>query len=411
MKSIPYVDFRNQVFIMNIQLNKASILGLLLMLSGGLLAQVSTHTVKKKETLYGISKKYGITVTELKTWNKLSGNTIKIGQKLKVGETVPKIGTELSTYDVALMGLDRGKMSVDEAAQKLSLLKDLQREQVLKKGQTETAEFNSFGGNEDFGFEAADNMRLRGENPQNFIYYRVKAGDDLFSIADNFEVSVDDLQFWNNIQGVRVDDVIIVQNGSPAAEARVPGGVSRSQNLSRLPAQPVWFDPVEQSQFNPNPGVESFNRGMAGLTSFSFDEVQGGEIIYSRNMNRPDTDVRPFQTSPITRGGQDPFPPLVQPEGPMVVLPNPASNQVRESGGYGVFSIPGYKHFRFYGAHKVLPVGSKVHVDIPNNPGHVEVTIVQQLPPNSPYVIGLSPSVVNLLKSSSGSNAQVSIMY
>ena len=180
--------------------------------------------------------------------------------------------------------------------------------------------------------------------------------------------------------------------------------------MSRLPAQPVWFDPVEQSQFNPNPGVASFNRGMPGLSSFSFDEVKGGEIIYSRNMNRPDTDARPRQTSPVTRGGQDPFSPVYQPEGPMVVLPNPASNQVRESGGYGVFSIPDYKHFRFYGAHKVLPIGSKVQVDIPNNPGHVEVTIVQQLPPNSPYVIGLSPSVVNLLKSS-GSNAQVSIMY
>ena len=213
---------------MNIQLNKASILGLLLMLSGGLLAQVSTHTVKKKETLYGISKEYGITVAELKAWNNLSGSTIKIGQKLKVGENVPKIGAELSTYDVALMGLDRGKMSVDEAAQKLSLLKDLQREEALKQGQLEKAEFYSFDGKQDLGFEAADNMRLRGENPQNFIYYRVKAGDDLFSIADNFEVSVDDLQFWNNIQGVQVGDVIIVQNGSPAEETRAASYRSKS---------------------------------------------------------------------------------------------------------------------------------------------------------------------------------------
>jgi len=41
-----------------------------------------THTVKKGETLYSISRKYKITVQQLKKSNNLSGNTISIGQKL-----------------------------------------------------------------------------------------------------------------------------------------------------------------------------------------------------------------------------------------------------------------------------------------------------------------------------------------
>lgn len=42
------------------------------------------HTVKKGETLYRISKKYGISVGELKSWNNLSSNTIYRNDKLLV---------------------------------------------------------------------------------------------------------------------------------------------------------------------------------------------------------------------------------------------------------------------------------------------------------------------------------------
>ncbi|MBK7566655.1 MAG: LysM peptidoglycan-binding domain-containing protein [Bacteroidetes bacterium] len=44
-----------------------------------------THTVAAKETLYGLSKIYGVTVTQIQEWNGLKDNTISIGQKLIVG--------------------------------------------------------------------------------------------------------------------------------------------------------------------------------------------------------------------------------------------------------------------------------------------------------------------------------------
>ena len=42
------------------------------------------HTVVKGDTLYSISRKYGLTVTELQKINNLKDNTISIGQTLKV---------------------------------------------------------------------------------------------------------------------------------------------------------------------------------------------------------------------------------------------------------------------------------------------------------------------------------------
>ena len=45
-----------------------------------------SHTVAKGETLYRLSKQYGVTVDDLKAWNNLTDNTIHVGQELIVGK-------------------------------------------------------------------------------------------------------------------------------------------------------------------------------------------------------------------------------------------------------------------------------------------------------------------------------------
>ena len=46
---------------------------------------VTTHTVKKGDTLSAIAKKYGCTVQQLMKWNNLkNANALRIGQRLKV---------------------------------------------------------------------------------------------------------------------------------------------------------------------------------------------------------------------------------------------------------------------------------------------------------------------------------------
>jgi membrane-bound lytic murein transglycosylase D len=46
--------------------------------------KTTTHTVSGGETLFSISNRYGITVDELRALNGISGNTISVGQKLRV---------------------------------------------------------------------------------------------------------------------------------------------------------------------------------------------------------------------------------------------------------------------------------------------------------------------------------------
>ncbi|HEY5462224.1 MAG TPA: glucosaminidase domain-containing protein [Hanamia sp.] len=46
----------------------------------------STHEVLPKENLYTISKKYGVTVKQLKEWNNISDNNLQIGQQLIISK-------------------------------------------------------------------------------------------------------------------------------------------------------------------------------------------------------------------------------------------------------------------------------------------------------------------------------------
>lgn len=48
--------------------------------------EIYTHKVEPKEGLYSISKKYGISVNQIKDWNNLSGDNLKIGQELIISK-------------------------------------------------------------------------------------------------------------------------------------------------------------------------------------------------------------------------------------------------------------------------------------------------------------------------------------
>lgn len=59
-----------------------------------------THTVVKGETLYSISKKYGISMAQIKSINNLESNVLSVNQQLKIGYNDSVAIVNPSTYKV-----------------------------------------------------------------------------------------------------------------------------------------------------------------------------------------------------------------------------------------------------------------------------------------------------------------------
>jgi LysM repeat protein len=75
------------------------------LLTTGASALADSYTVVKNDTLWGLSKKYGVSVSDLKKANGVSGHLIYVGQKLQIptkstkATKTAKISTSTSTVD------------------------------------------------------------------------------------------------------------------------------------------------------------------------------------------------------------------------------------------------------------------------------------------------------------------------
>ena len=148
------------------------------------------YTVKSGDSLWSISRKFGVTVNELKKVNNLSSNLLSIGQNLIIpgknnntssNEYVVKKGDTL--YGIA----NKYNVSVDNLKSYNNLSTD-----SLSIGQIIKIPDNKVNSNE----------------------YVVKSGDSLYSISRKYGVSVDELMSVNNLKStvLSVGQVLKIPN-------------------------------------------------------------------------------------------------------------------------------------------------------------------------------------------------------
>ena len=113
----------------NLTSNKLSI-GQKLLISEDMVPVINdTYIVKKGDTLYGIAKKFGLSVNELKNYNNLKSNSLSIGQKINIpsnekktyvvksGDTLYKISKSngISVSDLmSLNNLNNSNLSIGQ---------------------------------------------------------------------------------------------------------------------------------------------------------------------------------------------------------------------------------------------------------------------------------------------------------
>lgn len=137
---------------------------------------MQTYTVQMGDTLYGISKQFGVSVEDIKLENDLSNNIVFVGQVLRIPTDnttsfyVVKKGDTL--YSIA----NKYGVSVSDIMKVNNL-----NTTVLNVGQQLRIPINS----EDVS--------------TNYLIYTVKVGDTLYSIAKKYNVSVDSIKQINNL--------------------------------------------------------------------------------------------------------------------------------------------------------------------------------------------------------------------
>lgn len=164
------------------------------------------HTVEAQETLFSISKQYGVSIAELRSWNEISGNNLSIGQELRIypgsatdsgngnsseGSIVVSSSTQQNTYYTVKSGdtLYKIARAHNMTLDQLKELNDLSSN-TISIGQQLTVKARSTPPSV---AEAPTDSSPQGK----FVTYRVRSAENLDSILKKFQMDETEFRALN----------------------------------------------------------------------------------------------------------------------------------------------------------------------------------------------------------------------
>lgn len=186
------------------------------------------YTVKSGDSLWSISRKFGITVDELKSANNLSSNLLSVGQNLiipgkeaqatsdeyvvKKGDTLYSIARKYNTSVDNLKSINNittDSLAIGQIIKLPSTSSTASDTYIVKKRDSlysiartyntsvdKLKEINNLTSN---ALAIGQVLKLPSSNASENVVYTVKKGDNLYSIAREYETTVDAIKKLNNI--------------------------------------------------------------------------------------------------------------------------------------------------------------------------------------------------------------------
>ncbi|TWP22844.1 LysM peptidoglycan-binding domain-containing protein [Apibacter muscae] len=181
-------------------MKKFFILLSILLFNAFIFGQKKQHIVEAKETLYGISKKYNVSIEDLKRENpKLLERTPQIGEKLSIPEnnTPNKVSNsknveleENSNNKISEIGSSKGNKSNSE---------NISKDDII------------------------DNIVRQNLNEPNYIYITIEPKETLYSLSKKYNVSIETIQKLNptmDIHGPKIGEVLKLPNKNSKLKER-----------------------------------------------------------------------------------------------------------------------------------------------------------------------------------------------
>jgi membrane-bound lytic murein transglycosylase D len=135
-----------------------------------------THVVRSGESISAIARKYGVTVAELKKWNRLKSNKLKRGQRLKVSAPYKEKVQEVTSQNQPALE-EKKPENTEQATQEQS--------------ESEKVE------------EAKSETEKAGSKPaatKNYKIYKVRRGDTLWKIAVSHGMTLEEIRKLNGFK-------------------------------------------------------------------------------------------------------------------------------------------------------------------------------------------------------------------
>lgn len=198
------------------------------------------YTVKKGDSLYSIAREYDVSVNELINYNNLSSNNLSINQQIlipkeekvdltntytvKSGDTLYSIARKYNTTVNELMMINNLTTSVLSLGQVIKLPGRKEEtgyiEYVVKKGDnlySVAQKYNTTIDELKNLNKLSTNLLNIGQvlqipNTEETITYTVKSGDNLYSIAKDYNTTVDEIKRKNNLTSnlLNIGQVLII---------------------------------------------------------------------------------------------------------------------------------------------------------------------------------------------------------
>jgi len=237
------------------------------------LPKTSYYKVKRGDNLSGIADKYGVSVAEIKKWNRLKSNAVASGKSLKIitNESVVRtVRKESKTNNIpAEIKVDNRQIAVsdtktikDDKTKKIinadTLSSNVATFYMVQNGDNlssiakknnvsveEIKEWNHLSSTSiQLGtslqvakIEAIANEQLASAPKMENVEYIVKRGDNLGTISKKFGSSLDDLKQWNNLQDntIALGSSLIVAKSEMTVESKATAETfNKKDNLASV---------------------------------------------------------------------------------------------------------------------------------------------------------------------------------
>ncbi len=210
-------------------------------------SNIYRYKVKRGDSIYELSSKFGVPIVTLKRWNGLKKNNLRIGQTLKIyendnaeslGDNSPKTSANINYYKV-------------KQGDAISQIADLYNVSV-----TSIRKWNNLRSNK---IEAGKTLKIYSDSDVNDIgdnssdesgaeYYNVKRGDTISKIAEKNKVSVKDIKKWNGLSDDNITAGTKLKVVAEASKKAVKEKINKKSSVEKIANKKLEIHKVRKGE-------------------------------------------------------------------------------------------------------------------------------------------------------------------